>query len=267
MEIEKELTGVEIICHTLTWQACYKDFHWHENIEICRIKNKTCRFLIDGEPITAKPGDFIAVSPRVVHRFLIDEDESCIRIFQISPKTILDMGMPVKPLKKHISAEEIKQIPRFLERVEALFDMMEQENRAKKSLDNPFLQSIAVAIYQLFLKEFKTEESEASAKEQRIFYEIVEYVNGHIKEELSVQSVANQLYLSRGIVGTVFLKYAGVKLSEYISTARVKCANEMIDRGYSITRAAMESGFRSIRTFHNAYKKVMGTAPREYRKK
>ena len=37
--------------------------------------------------------------------------------------------------------------------------------------------------------------------------------------------------------------------------------------GMSITEAALESGFQSVRTFNNSYKEYMGMTPTEYIKK
>ena len=43
-----------------------------------------------------------------------------------------------------------------------------------------------------------------------------------------------------------------------------KNANMLMDLGYGISEAALESGFQNLRTFNEAYKKHMNMTPSEY---
>ena len=97
--------------------------------------------------------------------------------------------------------------------------------------------------------------------------QIVEYINEHFKEEISVSSISNELYLSRGRLADVFKKYSGVSITEYINSLRINNANYMLMHGSTATEAALESGFASVRTFNNVYKSVMNMTPSEYVKK
>lgn len=56
-------------------------------------------------------------------------------------------------------------------------------------------------------------------------------------------------------------------LNEYINGIRIKNANRLMVEGQSITEAALDSGFQSVRTFNYAYKEQMGMTPTEYIKK
>lgn len=56
-------------------------------------------------------------------------------------------------------------------------------------------------------------------------------------------------------------------LNEYIYSLRIKKANDLMNQGYSVTDAALQSGFQSIRTFNNIYKKVCGMTPSDYKKR
>jgi transcriptional regulator GlxA family with amidase domain len=58
-----------------------------------------------------------------------------------------------------------------------------------------------------------------------------------------------------------------MSLNEYIYSLRIKKANYLMKQGCSITEAALCSGFQSVRTFNNTYKKITGIVPSEYRKK
>ncbi len=149
-----------------------------------------------------------------------------------------------------------------------MIEITDKEYSAQKAQDNPYLQSVISSIYFLLMRYFPAEEGSATKKNDRKdFYKIAEYVNEHFKEEINISIIANKLYMSRGRLASLFSKYAGTGLNEYINALRIKNANQLLGEGKLVTEAAIESGFQSIRTFNNAYKEYMGITPTEYVKK
>jgi AraC-like DNA-binding protein len=227
-----------------------------------------CDFRVDGQLIEANEGDIIAVNEHIIHQFLVSNDDTVIRIFQFPLKILLNFSSAAEPLKAHIKREEILAVPELEQKLNTLFDMMEKEGRAQKAFENPFLQSIAASVYLLLERHFSVSQSAfAKNKDRQIFYKIVEYINAHFKEDISVGSISSELYLSRGRLAEVFKKYSGVFIAEYIRSLRINNANYMLMKGATVTEAALESGFSSIRTFNNVYKSIMGTTPSEYVRK
>lgn len=264
MKISREKTVKEISCQFSRFDKSYGLFHWHENIEICQVLNKSCDFLIDGEVIKADEGDIVVINGHTVHRFLVGEDGVFIKIFQISPKALLNTNMSIKSIRRHITAEEIRHIPEFQKRFDDLIKIVEQDGGAATARENCFMQSISAAIYFLLMQNFADNSEVKTKKESRIFFEIVEYVNMNFTEDISVSLIAEKMYMQRGKVGNIFLKYSGMTLNDYLNTVRIKNVNKMLDIGVSITEAAMESGFQNVRTLNNVYKKITGITPTEY---
>ena len=83
-------------------------------------------------------------------------------------------------------------------------------------------------------------------------------------EDININSLSNKLFLPRGRLSAIFTKYSGTSLNEYMNSLRIQNANILLKQGYTITEAAMESGFQSIRTFNNVYKKITGITPSDY---
>lgn len=163
---------------------------------------------------------------------------------------------------------EILAVSELEQKLNTLFDIMEKEGKVKKACENPFLQSIAASVYLLLERHFSVSQSVfAKNKDRQVFYKIVEYINAHFKEDISVGSISSDLYLSRGRLAEVFKKYSGVSITEYISSLRINNANYMLMNGATVTEAALESGFSSVRTFNNIYKSIMGMTPSEYVRK
>lgn len=268
MEIVQEVRKNEIVCHLRKYRAANSHFHWHENYEICQVLNKPCNFRVDGQIIEANIGDIIAINEHTIHQFLILNDDTDIRIFQFPLKILINFNSVIEPLKVHIKREEILSVPELEQKLDALFDMMEKEGKVKKAYENPFLQSIAVSVYLLLERHFSVSQNVfAKNKDRQVFYKIVEYINEHFKEEISISSISNEMYLSRGRLSDVFKKYSGISITEYINSLRINNANYMLIHGSTVIEAALESGFSCVRTFNNIYKSIMNMTPSEYVKK
>ena len=264
MQIVKEESNVQICCHTQDCFASTHTFHWHDNYEICQVMKSRCRFLIDGKIIDADEGDIITVSEHTVHRFLVDHDGIFVRIVQFPPHILLHTSFVSQPLRTHITAAELASVDGLAGKLEILFSLMEQEDILKEGDENAYLSSLASSAYFLLMRHFADPAvGICSNKERMEFFRIVAYCNEHFSENLNVQSLADRLYISRGHLGTLFSRYAGMTLGDYLGSLRIKNANRLIRQGYSITQAALDSGFHSIRTFNNVYKKLTGITPTE----
>ena len=265
MEIMKEVSIFEIICHTIHFDKGISDLHWHDRYELCQVVQNDCSFIIDGVTFKANVGDIIAINDKVIHQFVIKENDTLIRVCQFPLKSLINSKSILNPLKIHITAEEINKIPNLYEKLNMFFYMMEEEEGAGLTSNNPYLQSLATGIYFLLERHFSSLDSAKSdERERNEFFRIVEYINAHFKEEINVEHIAKKLFLSRGRLTSIFKKYAGESVSDYINKIRIKNANILLFGGTSVSEAALESGFANIRTFNNIYKEVMKITPSEY---
>ena len=263
MEIRREQAMLELCCRKSRKDKSDGYFHWHENYEICTTLNKPMRFRIDGELITANPGDIVIIEEQVVHQFITDEDGTEICIIQFHPGIILgNRDRRIAP-KRHITHEEILGVEGLGEKIDVLLSLMCSEREEANAQKNPYFKSLMSAFYFLLRRHFGCEITATSGSRQ-IFYTVTDYINENYCEDISVGSLAATFYFSRGKLSSVFKKYSGVSIVDYISNLRITKANAMLSAGSSVTEAAIESGFKNIRSFNNVYKKIMGMTPREY---
>ncbi len=258
---KQEISKTEACCYTEPFAT--GRFHWHEKYELCRVLKRSCTFRVDGHIHEAHEGDIVAIPSYAAHQFIVPAEKAEITIMQFRMKILLHFGERVKPLKTHITYEEQQRDPEFFAKLTALFDLITQE-QAQPDADRFFyLQSLIASFYLLLQSRFACESVIADKKRDQ-FFEIIKYVNDHFTEDITLSSIAEELYISRSNMTNIFRKYAGQGVHEYINDLRIKKANSLIKQGVSITRAALESGFGNVRTFNQAYKNHMGMAPSEY---
>lgn len=90
---------------------------------------------------------------------------------------------------------------------------------------------------------------------------IVEYINGHLFEELSLEILAEKFYLSKNHLNRLFKEASGSTVWEYIRLKRLLEAHWRIAGGAAATAAAADCGFHDYSAFYRAYKKHFGVAP------
>lgn len=90
---------------------------------------------------------------------------------------------------------------------------------------------------------------------------IVDYINAHLFEELSLEILAEKFYLSKNHLNRLFKEASGSTVWEYIRLKRLLAAHWRITDGTAATAAAAECGFHDYSAFYRAYKKHFGVAP------
>ncbi len=267
MEIKKEEHNIKMNARKGVFRAKKSLFHWHHNFEICQVLENDMDVCVNGVMVHAKEGDIIAIGENVLHQFQAVDEAAYLRVMQFSLKVLMESGIPIENCRTHITREEQDQVPGLRDRLNYLLDAIEEEKRTEHGENNYFQQSLVSAVYCLLTRHFPGEDHPNMTKDQKDFLRVLEYISNHFEENLNVNVLAERLFMYRGTISALFMKHAGMSPNDYIYSLRIKKANDLMGQGRSITEAALSSGFQSVRTFNNTYKKITGITPTEYRKK
>jgi transcriptional regulator GlxA family with amidase domain len=93
-----------------------------------------------------------------------------------------------------------------------------------------------------------------------------EYVRAHLADHPTLDDAAHAAGLERKYFSALFHSKVGISFSEWFRLIRVTRAKELMEvREASIPRLAFASGFRDVRTFERAFKRLVGMPPMKYR--
>jgi transcriptional regulator GlxA family with amidase domain len=92
--------------------------------------------------------------------------------------------------------------------------------------------------------------------------QLVTYVNEHLFENISLQSVADHFYRSRSQISRVFQQATGSPLWEYVTIKRLMAARAMIQRGEPSGAACIACGFSDYSSFFRIYRTHFGHPPK-----
>ncbi len=104
-----------------------------------------------------------------------------------------------------------------------------------------------------------------SAKHKKI-NEVTYYIKEHFREPLSLQQIADHIFVSRGYLSNIFNEVTGMKLTEYINIQRINYAKELLTNSDdSITEIANSCGFENITYFERIFRQTTGETPLKYK--
>ena len=87
----------------------------------------------------------------------------------------------------------------------------------------------------------------------------------HLKEDLSLHRMAVPLNVNRSYLSSLFRRQTGRKLTDYVISARIEyAANLILYSQFSVTAAAAAVGYSDVSYFTRLFKRVLGTTPAQY---
>lgn len=96
---------------------------------------------------------------------------------------------------------------------------------------------------------------------------IVRYMQEHLKEEISLNVLAEEFHLSAQYISQLFKNEIGVNFLTYLINIRMEQAKKLLlSTDYAVTEVAERSGYTDYRVFTKAFKKAEGVTPSQYRK-
>ncbi len=267
MEILHERSVAEMVFYRGCWDRGLRPFHRHDRLELLFPLDKPIAVLLDGRRYEATAGDIVVIGEQAVHAFEVEEDSTSFLLGQFPYSILLGCGVVPPPVRPLITAAEIGACEALSVRLEALKTALLCEERVARGERAPVMQSLFSALYFLLARHFAAEAPAAGEeKERQEFHRVVSYVNEHYTEPVTVGSIASALYIDRGKLSRLFLAYSGQPLTAYITALRLARAAQLLREGASVTVAALESGFQSVRTFHDVYRRTQNATPRSVKK-
>lgn len=92
------------------------------------------------------------------------------------------------------------------------------------------------------------------------------YVTKHFKEDISLDTAATALGISRFEVSRLFPASINITFIKYVNFLRIAYAKELLETtSFSVLDIALECGYGTLRTFNRVFKEYVGTTPLQYR--
>lgn len=130
--------------------------------------------------------------------------------------------------------------------------------------DNQYILDTSTLYFQIIMNLIDKISPLYNKFDQRIL-SVVNYIHKHYSDTLSIQQLADYVYLEKNYFVKLFKKYMNVPPHTYIRTYRLNIAVSMIKSGLSVNDVFEKCGYQSISAFSSAIKNEFGMSPSQIR--
>jgi len=242
--------------------------HFHGVYEIYYFVSGNVNYMVNGNIYPLTPHSLILLPPNVMHGVQINDTSDYIRYSAYFDPTELSperRSFLLSAFSTHNKGDRHELYYQNVEsyRLEQFFqNLMETEKQSRelyKPLRSIFIEALIAQVN--VLCENIDSSSDFFPVSPRIS-ELMNYLDEHLTEPLTLDSIAAQLFLSKNYVNHLFKQTTGTTIINYLNYKRVLLARQFIQSGESALNAAFQSGFSDYSTFYRTYKKIYGTTPR-----
>lgn len=271
-----------VICRAINGIRVYRNIemenypvHWHLAMEIIMPCKNYYAAQVGGTSLTLNEGDILLIAPGELHSLITPPDKGERLIILLDHPSILqlsDMDSLLHLLHPYMLIRRSDN-PEFAQELCACLSKIAQEYFENKPLAEASICSIFLRFFTLLGRnvlnatvKFPDIMPDKQDEYGEKFLAVSNYINDHFTENLTVDLLAAQTGFSKFHFSRLFKQFTGMTCYSYIISKRISCAEKfLVTPNFSITEAAMQSGFNSLSTFNRIFKTAKGCTPSEYR--
>lgn len=250
------------------------ELHHHDFFELYFLLSGDVTYIIESRLYHVMPGDMLLISPRELHQLCIRPEMSVYEryVLWVDPQVmtrlsteLTDLGAcfdPTRPGYGNLLRLKPEERARIQDLMEALHRESQGNGFGSDLLRESLLVQLLVTINRLVSQEGA--QPEEAGKSNLAVAKVIDYVNLHYGEPLSLDLLAEKFYVSKYHLSHEFNRQVGTSLYRYIQKKRLLIARQLLAQGKRPNEVYSTCGFGDYAGFYRAFKAEYGAAPREY---
>lgn len=253
-------------------------WHWHPEIELTLFLQGEMIYRVNDKVYSVKEGQALFCNTNALHAGHMIGGRDC-RYLSVTfhPRMIYGFENSlierelVDPVLRNQSFGSCIFTGETAGEEEVLADIrrIEMAEASGQASDPLVIQECLLRIWRHVLKAHEAAGGAAAADGRDVerIRQALDYLHGHYAEHITLEQIAGQMNLCRSESCRFFKKYMKQSVFEYLQNYRIeKSVALLADERYSITEAALRSGFASPAYFAKIFKQQMHCTPMDYRR-
>lgn len=247
--------------------------HHHDFYEVYFFLGGSVDYLVEGQTYRLQPGDLLLISPLELHQPIIHPDRDPYQriVLWINPEFLhqystadtslvhcFDISRPAHTNLLRLPAQQQEAIRVTMDE---LLHQTESDQFGRDILCQALLLQFLVQLNRLIPDG---ENAPPQEKEATLTDRVIAYIGDHYSQPLSLDSLAEQFFVSKYHLSHEFARVMGVSVYRYITLKRLLIAKQMLSTGLRPTSVYEACGFRDYANFYRAFKAEYGCSPTEF---
>lgn len=240
--------------------------HLHSQYEILFVKEGTVVIDSNATTVTVSTPTVLVHKPFYLHRANAAEGSAYERyVINISPEFLGKIEALIPNFSIFISSQPavIPLDAALTEETVTAFESIHADMKA----DRKSHALIKIALMLLKISEYATEQGIVAPDNDGYIDKIVRHISLHYADDIKIDRLADQFFVSRSKLISDFKKNVGVTIKKFVMFVRISNAQFFLAEGKSITETAQLCGFYDNSHFISTFRLLTGMTPRDFLKK
>lgn len=238
--------------------------HFHDTFEIYYFISGKGTFWVEGTPYKLHVGDILIFNMGEAHYIEVSPDLPYERITINFSKELLKgnidfenllQSFEMRPQGKNNLFKSTQFTDSFYKR--CIKKIEENANGSAEQVISNLL-PLLNEIYNAYQKQ----QNETLNENIHISSKIIQYINDNITENITPNDIANNFFISRSQLYSLFKETTGTSVWNFITVKRLNLAKSQLKDGIHPTKVYLNCGFNDYTSFFRAYKKHFGISPK-----
>ncbi len=239
--------------------------HLHSDAEFMYFPKVDASIAVNASNYPISDGDLVIFPPFSLHKivytqfpsirygFRVFSDDHMLRSFPSELTSILFRREPSSVIIFHLSA--YPDTARLIEQIHEEY-----------SSDSPYRSERLFSLFSsLLISLYRIDPHPFSVRDEKL-EEYCRFIEANFKEKISIDEIANRLYVSPAYFHAKFKTYTGFSPHQYRTLCRISHAKKLLrENRLPLSEIAGECGFSDTNGFIRAFRKIMQNTPAKYR--
>lgn len=248
--------------------------HHHDFYEVYFFISGNVSYNIESRSYRLSPGDVLLINPQELHQPIFSPEKQHYEryVLWISAGLLQQFSLPDQDLSRcfdtahpdHTNLVRPDAVSREL--LTYLFQQLIREQDSGEYASEicclSLLTQLLVLVNRTALRAGRDPEPRDNA--DSVVYRILSYISEHYSEDLTLDFLANEFFISKYHLSREFSRVVGTSVHRYIVQKRLIMARQMMASGTSTSEVSQLCGFGDYSNFYRAFTGEYQISPRKY---
>lgn len=237
--------------------------HCHDEYEIYMFLEGDSKYVVEEKNYPLNPDDIIIIRKNEMHRVWHNSNTPYRRLtITISPEFFKENDcQEYERVFLETEHNQGNKIHAELVHTSGLFDAIQRLKVFTGDFTDYHAPVAKSGLIEILYYINKISSFESPRETEVPIQNIIHYLNNHFADDITLDSLCAQFFISKYYLCRAFKKYTGLTVQQYIKEKRLSCFEDLRKEGRLLTECASLAGFHDYSAFYRVYVKKYGHSP------